>query len=199
MKLLYATSNNGKVYNMRRRLRDLPIEIVVPENLGIKLEINEDGETTIENAIKKAEAYYNHMKMPTIAADSAMYIDGLPEEKQPGLNVRRVNGRELSAEEEIEYYSELIEKYGGSREAWFMTGIALITENGLNAAGIEENRFLLTSERDTLHAWKGNPLDVIRIDLDCHKYYSEMSDEEINNMGYKFDVEMVEFLKKYLL
>lgn len=177
----------------------MPIEIVTPKDMGIKLEIEEDGKTTVENAIKKARAYYNSVKMPTIAADSAMYIAGLPKEKQPGLHIRRVNGKELSDEEEIEHYSELIEECGGSREAWFTTGIALITENGLDTVEIEENRFMLISQRDTLHTWKGNPLDVIRIDLSCRKYYSEMSDEEISNMGYKFDIEMIAFLRRYLL
>jgi 8-oxo-dGTP diphosphatase len=199
MKLLYATSNNGKVYNMKRRLKDLPIEIVTPKDLGIMLEIEEDGKTTVENALKKARAYYEHTQMPTIAGDSAMYIDGLPEEEQPGLHIRRIGGRELSEEEEIAYYSGLIAGLGGSREAWFTTGVALITENGSDSREIEENRFMLVSERDTLHQWKGNPLDVIRIDMRCRKYYSEMTDEEIMGIGYKFDVELVEFLKRHLL
>lgn len=199
MKLLYATSNDGKVYNMKRRIQGLPIEIITPKDLGIKLEISEDGKTTVENAIKKAQAYYDYTKMPTIAGDSAMYIADLPEEKQPGLHIRRVGGKELSDEEMVEYYSMLIEKYGGSSEAWYITGIALITDSGLNTIEIEENKFILTSKRDTLHTYKGNPLDAIRIDLTCHKYYSEMTDDEIRGMGYKFDVELVDFLKTRLL
>ncbi|MFA6897663.1 MAG: non-canonical purine NTP pyrophosphatase [Patescibacteria group bacterium] len=199
MKLLYATSNDGKVYNMKRRVRGLPIEVITPRDLGIKLEINEDGKTTVENATKKAQAYYDYTKMPTIAGDSAMYIAALPEEKQPGLCIRRVDSKELSDEDMIEHYSKLIEKYGGNSKAWYLTGIALIDEGGLNTIEIEENKFILTSKRDVLHAYRGNPLDVIRIDLTCHKYYSEMTDDEIRDMGYKFDVELVDFLKKYLL
>lgn len=73
----------------------------------------------------KAKAYYEYAEMPTFASDSAMYIAGLPEEKQPGLHVRRAEGRELSDEEMIEYYAKLMGNYGGSSEAWYVTGIAL--------------------------------------------------------------------------
>lgn len=199
MKLLYATSNDGKVYNMKRRVQGLPIEVITPKDLGIKLEIIEDGKTTVENAMKKAQAYYDYTKMPTIAGDSAMYIAALPEEKQPGLHIRRVGGKELSDEDMVEYYSKLIEKYGGSSEAWYLTEVALITEGGLSSIEIEENKFILTSKIDTLHAYKGNPLDAITIDPICGKYYSEMTDDEIRDMGYKFDIELVGFLKKCLL
>lgn len=67
MKLLYATNNNSKVYNMRRRLENIPIEIITPKELGIKVNVIEDGKTDVENAIKKAQAYYKETKIPTIA------------------------------------------------------------------------------------------------------------------------------------
>lgn len=34
--------------------------------------------------------------MPTIEGDTGLFIDGLPNDKQPGLFVRRVNGKALS-------------------------------------------------------------------------------------------------------
>lgn len=184
---------------MKRRIKDLPIDLVTPRDLGIKLEIPEDGTTVAENAMKKARPYYEQVRMPTIAGDSAMYIEGLPPEKQPGLCIKRIHGKEATEEEAIEYYRKMMEEYGGSREAWFVTGVALITERGLESAEIEEDRFLLVSKRDTMHAWKGNPLDVIRVDLSCRKYYAEMTDEEISGKRYKFDVQLVDFLKKRLL
>lgn len=63
MQLLYATSNNSKIYNMRRRLKDIPIEIITPKELGIKVNVIEDGKTTVENAIKKARGYYEETKI----------------------------------------------------------------------------------------------------------------------------------------
>ena len=63
MQLLYATSNNSKIYNMRRRLENIPIEIITPKELGIKVNVIEDGKTTVENAIKKARGYYEETKI----------------------------------------------------------------------------------------------------------------------------------------
>ena len=42
-------------------------------------------------------------KIPTIGMDNNLFIEELPEEKQPGTYVRRVNGKELSDEEMILY------------------------------------------------------------------------------------------------
>ena len=74
MKLLYATNNNSKIYNMKRRIKELPIELISPKDLDLKLEVVEDGTTPTENAIKKAQSYYDATGIPTIAADSGLYI-----------------------------------------------------------------------------------------------------------------------------
>lgn len=113
MELLYATNNNSKISNMKRRLGNLPVEIVSPKDLNIKLNIVENGTTAVENAIKKASAYYKATGIPTIAGDSGLYIENIPEEKQPGLFVRRVNGKELTDDEMIDYYTKLIDSIGG--------------------------------------------------------------------------------------
>lgn len=199
MKLLYATSNEAKLRNMRRKTASLPLEIISPQDIGLRLEFEEDGKTPIENAVLKAGAYHEHAGMPTVAGDSAMYIAGLPEEKQPGLHVRRAEGKELSDEELIAYYSALMEDCGGSAEAWYVTGLALFAEDGLHTVEIEEDRFILSSRRDISHPYRGNPLDVISIDPKCRKYYSEMTDEEIRKMGYKSDREVADFLKRFLI
>ena len=96
MQLLYATKNNSKIYNMKRRLKGMPIELLTPNDINVKIEVTEDGKTPSENALKKAKAYYEKTNIATIAADSGLYISGLPKNKQPGLYVRRVNGKELT-------------------------------------------------------------------------------------------------------
>jgi 8-oxo-dGTP diphosphatase len=199
MKLFYATSNEGKVYNLKRITRNLSLDILTPKDFGVFLDVIEDGQTTIENAIKKAKAYYELVKMPTMAGDTALYISGLPENKQPGTHIRRVNGKELSGEELVSYYAELMDFYGGSCEAWNMTGIALATEKGVSAVEIEESKALLTSIRSVSREYKISPLDAITIDLVSNKYYCEMTDNELDVVSRKYDTEVVGFLKKYLL
>ena len=45
----------------------------------------------IENAMIKAKAYYGITQIPTIAGDTALYIEKF--EQQPGLYVHRINGK----------------------------------------------------------------------------------------------------------
>ena len=44
--------------------------------------------------------------------DDTLYLEGVPDELQPGLFLRRVNGKALNDEEMIEYYTSLVKKYG---------------------------------------------------------------------------------------
>lgn len=198
MELLYATSNNSKVYNMRRRLKNIPIEIITPKELAIKVNVAEDGKTAVENAIKKAQAYYEETKLPTIAGDSALFIDGIPVDKQPGLFVRRVNGRVLSDDEMIAYYTGLIESIGGKSTGYYVTGLALITEKGVFTTEIKEDKFILSSIISK-NNHRGNPLDVMTIDPVSQKYYTDMTDEDFESLGHIFDKECVKFLENNLL
>lgn len=198
MKLLYATNNKSKVYNMKRRLKGLPIELITPSDLNIKLDVNEDGLTASANALKKALAYYETTKLPTIAGDSGLYIENIPENKQPCLFVRRVNGKTLSDEEMIKYYTNLIETIGGYTYGYYITGLALVTTDGISSIDIKEDRFILTSKiSSTPH--RGNPLDVMTIDPTTNKYYTEMSDEEFLSLNQTFDIECLNFIKDNLL
>lgn len=198
MKLLYATNNNSKVYNMRRRLENIAIEIITPKELGIKVNVIEDGKTAVENAIKKAQAYYEETKIPTIAGDSGLFIDGIPSDKQPGLFVRRVNGKVLSDDEMIEYYTKLIESIGGKTTGYYVTGLALITEQGLFTTEISEDKFILSSTISN-NNHRGNPLDVMTIDPVSQKFYTDMTDEDFKSLGHVFDKECVKFLEENLL
>lgn len=198
MKLLYATNNNSKIYNMKRRLSNLPIEIVSPKDLNIKLNVVENGNTAVENAIKKASAYFEATGIPTIAGDSGLYIENIPEEKQPGLFVRRVDGKELTDDEMIDYYTILVDSIGGKTIAYYITGLAIVTEEGIKTIEIEEDKFILTSKiSKTNHS--GNPLDVMSIDLNVNKYYTEMSDEDFKKLGQNFDVECLQFISENIL
>lgn len=198
MKLLYATSNNSKIYNMRRRLKNIPIEIITPEELGIKVNVKEDGKSAVENAIKKAQAYYEETKIPTIAGDSALFIDGIPSNKQPGLFVRRVNGKVLSDDEMIEYYTKLIESIGGKSTGYYVTGLALITKQGVFTTEISEDKFILSSVISNSNH-RGNPLDVMTIDPVSQKFYTDMTDDDFESLGHIFDKECIKFIEENLI
>lgn len=191
MKLLYATNNNSKIYNMKKRLDNLPIEIVSPKDLNVKL-------NNAENAVKKTKAYYEETGIPTIAVDSGLYIENIEEEKLPGLFVRRINGKELTDNEMIEYYSELVNLIDGKTMEFYITGLALVTKNGIKTIEVEEDKFILTSKISTKNH-RGNSSVVMSIDPTIKKYYTEMSDDDFKSLGQKFDVECLQFINEKFL
>ncbi len=92
MRLLYATGNPAKIEAMRRRISILGIEIYGLESLDAKLpQVPETGKSPLENAIQKAKAYFAVLKVPLFSCDSGLYFDNVPQEIQPGVNVRTVN------------------------------------------------------------------------------------------------------------
>ena len=76
-RLLLATNNPGKVREMRRLLAGEPFEVVTPADLGIALEVVEDGEGYAENATLKARAFAEAGQCLTLADDSGIEVDAL--------------------------------------------------------------------------------------------------------------------------
>ncbi len=196
MKLLYATGNEAKIRNMRFRLQGYDIEIVTPKELGIRLDVDETGTTPIENARLKAKAYFEKTGMPTLAADSGLYIDGIPEDEQPGLYVRRVNGRTPSEEELIRHYSQLSAKCGGRLQARYKTGLVLLIEENEYTAVIPDDDIFIVSVPNQNRGHRGNPLDVVTVCPANGKYFNDCSLAELSAVAGHFDKECVRFLQE---
>lgn len=95
MKILYGTTNKGKLQAMKTAVEPLDIELIGLRDLNRELPIiHENGKTPLENAEIKARAYYEAFHMPVFSCDSGLYFEELQEEEQPGLHVRRINGKE---------------------------------------------------------------------------------------------------------
>ena len=181
VKVLFATGNQHKYELMKERLKDYKnIEIVNPKMLKLNLKIVEDGKTPEENAIKKARQYYEKIHMPIIAEDSGLYIDNFSEEDQPGLFVKRIQGIENPTEEDLlNYYIKKLGQYGGESLACYHTGICIIDETGkIYTKTIKENKFLMTSNKNTIPTISGGVLDCISFDLNCKKYFNERTEED---------------------
>ena len=202
MKLLFATGNSFKFSLMKERLKELKeIELVSPKMLGINIEVVEDGKTAGENSLKKARAYYDATKLATIAEDSGLYIDEFSDEEQPGLYVKRVNGREdLTDEEILEYYISKLNEHGGKSLAHYCTGVAIINENGEIFTDIDRERdFLLISKKCDKEGKSGGILGYISYDLDSNKYFNERTIEDEKEHYKVLDEKYRQLVKKYIL
>jgi XTP/dITP diphosphohydrolase len=75
MEFLLASSNPHKAEEFSELFSGTNIQIISAPK---KLDVVEDGETFLENALLKARAYYNEFNVATIADDSGLVVQALP-------------------------------------------------------------------------------------------------------------------------
>ncbi len=95
-KLLVASSNPGKLREIREILRDLELTMVTPGELGIHLDVEECGSTYRENAALKARAFEQASGLLTLADDSGLEVDALG--GLPGLHSARFSPKPGAAD-----------------------------------------------------------------------------------------------------
>ncbi|UUV18270.1 hypothetical protein NRK67_13365 [Fusobacteria bacterium ZRK30] len=184
MKILYGTTNGSKINHMKEMIKELGIEIIGLKEAGeTSIKIIEDGKTPLENAEKKARGYFKEFKIPVFACDTGLYLEGLKSEDQPGVNVRRVGGKELSDDEMIEHYSEIARKNGGEITGWYENAIYLIldeeTEFSYQGIEISSEEFII-SEKPYKKRLSGFPIDSLSKEVKSGRYYLEIEDESKN-------------------
>ena len=96
-RLLIGTNNAHKVREMVRLLDGAGWDALTPRELGIALEVVEDGATFEANALIKARAFAAASGLPTLADDSGIEVDALG--GRPGVHSARYGGPGLSDEE----------------------------------------------------------------------------------------------------
>lgn len=190
MKILFATTNPAKVLKYKKTLEEKGIELITLKDLDFNLEIEENGKNALENAYIKAKAYYEATGISTIGMDDNLFIEELPEEKQPGNCVRRVNGKELSDDEMIIYYSDLVKKYGGKLTAKWVYGMVICSDDIIRNFSWYKDHFYFVSKPSSIRN-PGYPLDSISILPEFNKYFVELSDEEKKVYNSKDNTEEV--------
>lgn len=181
MKVLFATTNPAKIERYEKDLAERNIEIITLKDIGIDLKPEETGKDAIENAYIKAKAYYDATKITTIGMDCNLYIDELPEEKQPGTYVRRVKGKELTDEEMITYYSNVVKENGGKLTAKWVYGMVIYNGKETKQYTWSKNKFYLT-DKPAKKRHIGCPLDSISIMPECNKYFVDLTKEDVENL-----------------
>ena len=111
-KILIATTNLGKFNIYKAVFDELGLECTNLKELGVVADVEENGKDEIENAVIKAKAYHQLTGLAVMANDSGLVIDKFKPEDQPGVLVRRYQGRELSDQEMIDIYIEKLNEVG---------------------------------------------------------------------------------------
>lgn len=125
--IVLASSNEGKLTELRSLLADLPFSLVTAADvLGDKLAVAEDGDTFDANAVIKASAICKATGLVALADDSGLEVDALG--GRPGVrSARFAHERATDAENNAALLRELEEIDDDGRRAHFRCVLALVT------------------------------------------------------------------------
>lgn len=126
-----ATNNAKKLKEIKRILNALGHDAKTLRELGIDVEIEENGSTFAENAVIKAKTIAQICKMPTISDDSGLEVDFL--DGAPGVYTARYAGEHATDDDNIDkLLAALADVPQEKRGAAFVSSVCLYVpvENG---------------------------------------------------------------------
>jgi XTP/dITP diphosphohydrolase len=129
MELLVATRNRGKVREIRKALKGLGFRIRSLSDFQNVPEMEEDGRTFVENALKKARFYSKFFNLLTISDDSGLVVDFL--RGAPGIYSARFSGEKATDQENNKKLLNLMGDIPPSRrDARFRSAMAIVSPWG---------------------------------------------------------------------
>lgn len=186
-KLLIATTNAAKLEEISQGLCHLTekgIQILSLKDVNIPTDVEETGETFLQNAQLKAEFYGKLSGLPTIADDGGLMIDALNGE--PGVKSRRWPGYEATDEELI---TMTLTKLQGipekDRSAHFCTVLYFydpVSKTAFYETG-EIDGFI--AEKSTERPTNGYPYRALFILKENNTFYDELTDEEHHTINHR--------------
>ena len=177
--ILLATKNPAKIKRYKNGLLNRGIKLLTLDDIKVNLEIQEDGQDALENALIKARNYYQETGITVMAIDDNLFLENVPMEKQPGSFVRRVNKKRLSDLEMLEYYINLVKEYGTDDKlnAYWLYGLALI-KDGLEFTYTWKSAdfYLVDTKSETIET--GYPLNSISLNKKLGKYFTDLTESD---------------------
>jgi XTP/dITP diphosphohydrolase len=123
MRLLVATTNPGKLREIRSLMAGVPLELLSLADVAPIAEPEETGTTFEENARLKARYYATHSGMLTVTEDSGIVIDALGGD--PGVRSARFLAPDASYPERFAEILRRIDAHRGNlRTARFVAAVA---------------------------------------------------------------------------
>lgn len=127
MKIVLATRNPGKLFEMKSLLSGLPVALISAGDLDDPPDVVEDAESLEGNASKKARALYEYTGLPSLGDDTGLEVKAL--EGRPGVRSARYAGERS---DDAANRKLLLHELEGieNREARFRTVVAFVAEDG---------------------------------------------------------------------
>ena len=130
MRVVLASKNKHKLVEISKITEKFGFELVLQSDLGVDIDVEENGSTFEENSYIKAEAVMKATGLPALADDSGIAVDALGGE--PGIYSARYGfddtlddwGRLLLLLKNTEHVPD------GQRQAQFVCVITMVTPDG---------------------------------------------------------------------
>jgi XTP/dITP diphosphohydrolase len=195
-KIIFATSNEGKMDEIRDICKDLDVELLSLKDAGIVAEIDENGTSFEENAIIKAKTVMEMTGTMVLADDSGIEVDYL--NKAPGIYSARFLGEDTPYSVKNQYIiDQLAKAEGEERSARFVCVIACAFPDGrmITAKGTIEG--YIAHKISGSHGFGYDPIFYVP-EYSCTM--ADMAPEEKNKISHrgKALMKMKELLKSYL-
>ena len=188
-KLIFATTNEGKMKEIRMILADLGMEILSLKDLEITVDIEENGKTFEENAVIKAKAISELTGEMVLADDSGLEVDYM--DKAPGVYSARYAGVHGDYEANNK---KLLEKLNGVKEkdrtAKFVSAISCALPDGTEFTVIGE-----CCGKIAFDVKGENGFAFDRVFISSIGRFSEISPEQKDSISHRY-VALKEFEKK---
>jgi XTP/dITP diphosphohydrolase len=191
--LILSTGNKNKVQEIKDILKDLPIVVFSKDEVGFKnFEIEEDGHTLEENAIKKAKILSQKVEGIVIADDTGLFVDKLG--GRPGVYSSRYSGKNATYEENNKKLLKELNKVPmQERTATFKTVIAIITEEKQIKTVYGECKGKIAFEPRGKDGFGYDPLFIVD---GYDKTFAELGEDVKNKISHR--AKALEELKKQL-
>ena len=196
MKFVLASHNKGKLAEMQAILGELGVEVVMPADVGMDIDVEETGTTFAENAGLKAQAIMQASGLPAIADDSGLCVDWL--NGAPGIYSARYGG----LADDKARYTLLLQNMRGSmtRAAHFHTSVVCVFPDGteLTAQGECSGTIAYAPLGDG-----GFGYDPVFLYPPLRKTFAQMTAEEKNAVSHRgnalraFAAELKNYLEKH--
>ncbi len=182
MKVVLASKNRHKLEEISKITEKFDMELVLQSDLGVDIDVEENGSTFEENSFIKAEAVMKATGLPALADDSGIAVDALNGE--PGIYSARYG------------FDETLDDWGrlelllkntahvpeGQRQARFVCVITMVTPEGQTIQARGEIHGELTREP---RGENGFGYDPIFYYPPFGKSLAEVAPEEKNGVSHR--------------
>jgi XTP/dITP diphosphohydrolase len=179
MKLIIASNNKHKIYEIKKILGEKFSEILSMSEAGIIHETVEDGETFMENAAKKAREIAEISGMAALADDSGICAHALG--GAPGVYSARFSGGHGN---DTDNNNLLIEKLRDKNDktAHYTAAVCLVYPDGRE---VSAEGYMYGEIIDTPRGNRGFGYDPIFVPKGEVRTVAEMTDEEKNSISHR--------------